>query len=167
MTDDAPEDRSDETRSGLPELTRKILSLGLGAYFLGEDAVRRVVKDAKLPRDVVNSVVSNASKGKEELFGYVARELSGFLRQMDVQAELSRFASTHKIRVNAEIEFIPRTPPPAEAPPPPEAPAARSAKTPRPSPSKTPSDIGTIPGDVRLTDLDVSFGTRDEPPPES
>lgn len=104
----------EEPRSGLPELTRKVLTLGLGAYFLGEDYVRRAVKDAKLPREIGKSIAQNASKGKEELFGFVARELSQFLRQMDVQAELSRFAATHRIRLTTEIEFIPKAQPSSE-----------------------------------------------------
>jgi hypothetical protein len=98
----------DEAKGGLPELTKKILSLGLGAYFLTEDAIRRTVKESKIPRDIGKSIAQNAAKGKEELFGFVARELSGFLRQMDLQKELDRFALTHKIRVTAEIEFLPR-----------------------------------------------------------
>lgn len=139
-----PEDRSDETRTGLPELTRKILTLGLGAYFLGEDAVKRAVKETKLPRDLASSVLSSASKGKEELFGYVARELSSFLRQMDVQAELSRFASTHKIKLSAEIEFIPRT-----------APAPASGEAPAPE----------APPQAVVTDLGVSLSPTEAPPP--
>jgi hypothetical protein len=142
---DDPDDRSDETRTGLPELTRKILTLGLGAYFLGEDAIKRAVKETKLPREIVSSVVTNAAKGKEELLTYVARELSNFLRQMDVQAELSRFASTHKIRVSAEIEFIPRTPPAVA-----ETPAKSSG-----------SDVGPV-----VSDLDVRVQPVDSPPEE-
>jgi hypothetical protein len=92
-------------------LTRRILTLGLGAYFLTEDTVRRYVKDAKIPRDIASGIVKNATKGKDELYGFVARELQGFLKQMDVQAEIDRFVRSHKVRISAEIEFIPRTPP--------------------------------------------------------
>jgi len=100
---------SEEERGGLPEnLTKKILTLGLGAYFLTEDTVRRYVKDAKIPRDIARSITQNATKGKDELYGYVARELSSFLRQMDLQQELDRFVRSHKVRVSAEIEFLPR-----------------------------------------------------------
>lgn len=100
---------SEEERGGLPEnLTKKILTLGLGAYFLTEDTVRRYVKDAKIPRDIARSITQNATKGKDELYGYVARELSSFLRQMDLQEELDRFVRSHKVRVSAEIEFLPR-----------------------------------------------------------
>lgn len=94
-------------------LTRRILTLGLGAYFLTEDTVRRYVKDAKIPRNIAQGIVANASKGKDELYGFVARELSKFLEQMDLQAELDRFVRSHKVRINAEIEFVPRQPAPA------------------------------------------------------
>lgn len=105
----------EDDKSGLPrDLTRKIITLGLGAYFLTEDTVRRYVKDAKIPRDVGKLITQNASKGKEELYGFVARELSGFLKQMDLQQELDRFLGSHKIRINAEVEFVPR-PKPASA----------------------------------------------------
>lgn len=108
MPEEPHEDEASKREGGLPELTKRILSLGLGAYFLTEDAIRRAVKDAKIPREIGKSIAQNASKGKEELFGYVARELSGFLRQMDLQAELDRFVKTHKIKVTAEIEFLNR-----------------------------------------------------------
>ena len=106
----ATEEKDADEKGGIPPITKKILSLGLGAFFLGEDYVRRAVKEAKLPRDIGKSIAQNASKGKDELFGYVARELSNFLRQMDIQAELSHFAAKHKIRISTEIEFIPREP---------------------------------------------------------
>lgn len=94
---------------GLPEsLTGRILALGLGAYFMTEDAVRRYVKDAKIPRDIARSITQNATKGKDELYGFVARELSTFLRQMDIQEEMHRFVGKHKIRISAEVEFVPR-----------------------------------------------------------
>ncbi|MEZ6188977.1 MAG: hypothetical protein R3F62_28725 [Planctomycetota bacterium] len=99
-----------EEEPGPESLTGKILALGLGAYFLTEDTVRRYVKDAKIPRDIARSITQNASKGKGELYGFIARELSDFLKQMDLQEELDRFVRTHKVKVSAEIEFLPRDP---------------------------------------------------------
>jgi len=104
-----PNEFEDE-RGGLPDLTKRILTLGLGAYFLTEDTVRRYVKEAKLPRDVARTITQNAAKGKDELYGFIARELSNFLEKMDLQEELHRFVATHKIRINAEIEFVSRAP---------------------------------------------------------
>ena len=104
----------EDERGSTRDLTKKILTLGLGAYFLTEDTVRRYVKDAKIPRDIGKTITQNASKGKDELYGFVARELGSFLRQMDLQQELDRFVKSHKIRVSAEIEFLPRGEPAAE-----------------------------------------------------
>lgn len=131
-------EREDERGGGQDNLTRRLLTLGLGAYFMTEDTVRRYVKDAKIPRDLARGVIQNATKGKEELYGFVARELSGFLRQMDIQQELDRFVRSHKIRVSAEIEFLPKPlpAPAAEAEEPEDPPGARTAATkdaPRPA----------------------------------
>jgi hypothetical protein len=102
-----PEDFEEE-RGGVSDAAKRILTLGLGAYFLTEDTVRRYVKEAKLPRDVARSITQNATKGKDELYGFVARELRGFLDKMDLQEELDRFVQHHKIRISAEIEFVQR-----------------------------------------------------------
>jgi hypothetical protein len=136
-------ERDDDDRGSTSEnLTRKILTLGLGAYFLTEDTVRRYVKDAKLPRDVARGIVQNATKGKDELYGFVARELSGFLKQMDLQAELDRFMSTHKVRISAEIEFLPRSSSSTEAEP---APGGSASTTDTP-PGGTKAAPGKEPG---------------------
>jgi hypothetical protein len=106
-------ERLDEGEEYPESLTRRILTLGLGAYFLTEDTVRRYVKDAKIPRDIARGIVQNATKGKEELYTFVARELQGFLNKMDIQQELDRFVRSHKVRISAEIEFLPKAPPSA------------------------------------------------------
>lgn len=107
-----PNGNVEDEKGGLPrDLTKKILTLGLGAYFLTEDTVRRYVKDAKLPRDVAKSITQNAVKGKDELYGFVARELSNFLEKMDLQDELNKFVQNHKVKISAEIEFLPRNKP--------------------------------------------------------
>lgn len=132
----------EQDEPGPESLTGKILALGLGAYFLTEDTVRRYVKDAKIPRDIARSITQNASKGKGELYGFIARELSDFLKQMDLQEELDRFVQTHKIKISAEIEFSPRDPESGEkkvdldvkvTPPPPPPPQEQPPSDPPPA----------------------------------
>ena len=124
---------SEDERSGLHrDLTKKILSLGLGAYFLTEDTVRRYVKDAKVPRDIGKLLTQNAAKGKEELYGFVGRELTGFLKQLDLQEELGRFFKRNKIRIKAEIDITPNPSQPGVREDPAESPseAAEEASAP-------------------------------------
>ena len=103
-------ERLDDERGPSDNLTKRLLTMGLGAYFLTEDTVRRYVKDAKIPRDIARSITSNAARGKDELYSFIARELGDFLNKMDVQEELQRFVRDHKIRVSAEIEFLAKDP---------------------------------------------------------
>ncbi len=92
----------------LPELTKRILSAGVGAYFLTEDAVRRAVGEAKLPSDVADRLVTGAKRRKDDMLGFVKRELAGVIQNIDVQGEVRRFLSAHKVKISAEIEFIPK-----------------------------------------------------------
>lgn len=103
---DAPED-PEAGRSALPEFTKKVLSLGLGAYFLTEEKVLSAVRDARLPKDFGSSLTSNASRAKEELLGFISREVARAFKAIDVQKELEKALARHKVKISAEIEFLP------------------------------------------------------------
>jgi hypothetical protein len=98
---------ADESRSALPEFTKKLVSLGLGAYFLTEEKLVNYVRDAKLPKDIGSSITSNAGKAKDELLSFVSREVGRAIKSFDLQEEIERALKKHKIKVTAEIEFIP------------------------------------------------------------
>ena len=103
-----PEDNDRERPGALSEKLKKALSAGMGALLFTEESIRNYVKDAKLPRDIATYVVQNASRGKEELVSYVAKELTGMLQRMDVVTELERLLQRNTIRIRADIELIPK-----------------------------------------------------------
>ena len=112
-----PDDHDEDPRGGvLPELTRRLLSAGVGAYFLTEETIRRAVGEARLPRDVANQVVQGAQRRKDDLFNYVKRELGQVIENIDIQGELRRFLQDHNVKVSAEIEFVPKQRPAGGAP---------------------------------------------------
>lgn len=108
-----PEDRQPEG-NGLGDITRKVFSLGLGAYFLTEEKVVGMIREARLPREIGSSITANASRAKDELISFMAREATNLLKQIDIQDELRRALVNHKIKISAELEFLPR--PAGEAP---------------------------------------------------
>lgn len=99
------EDSRDDGRSALPEFTKKLLSLGLGAYFLTEEKLMSYVREAKLPKEIGSSISQNASKAKDEVLSFVTREISKAFQRFDVHEELERLLATHKIKITAEIQF--------------------------------------------------------------
>lgn len=109
-------DFNDDSRTGgLPDLTRRLLSLGIGAFFLTEDTIRRTVGEAKLPRDVAQQVVNGAQRRKDELFSFVKREITSMITDIDFSSELREFLRHHTVRVSAEIEFLPHPKPDSAA----------------------------------------------------
>ncbi len=88
---------------------KKILSVGLGAAFLTEDMVRSYLQDVKLPKDVMNVLLQQAGKSKNDLMNLVGNETMKIISKIDFVKEASRFVENHKFKVSAEIEVIRKT----------------------------------------------------------
>src|ERR1700733_6523201 len=105
------EEESESDRQGGPLLlegVKKFFSVGVGAAFLTEESIRSYLADLKLPKDALNFILQSANKGKEELVGRVSKEIGGLLKHTDIMNEISRFAASHKFKISAEIEVIPK-----------------------------------------------------------
>ncbi|MDF1666011.1 MAG: hypothetical protein P1V97_29915, partial [Planctomycetota bacterium] len=98
---------ADDPKGTLPEFTKKLISLGLGAYFLTEEKIVGMVQGAKMPKEIGSSITSGASKAQKELMSFITREIASVIKKIDIQEEFQKALSQHKIKINAEIEFIP------------------------------------------------------------
>ena len=101
---------ADDPKGSLPEFTKKLISLGLGAYFLTEEKIVGMVQGAKMPKEIGSSISSSASKAQKELMSFITREIASVIKKIDIQDEFQKALSQHKIKINAEIEFIPLNP---------------------------------------------------------
>lgn len=101
--DGAPES---EGKRGVGDAIKKLFAVGTAAAFLSEEAIRQTLGDLKLPKEMLNLVLSGANKSKEELMNRVGSELVKLVSKLDIVKEASKFMETHKFRVNAEIEII-------------------------------------------------------------
>lgn len=90
----------------LAELVRKVMTAGLGAAFMTEEAIRSQLSEVKLPKDVINTILQGANKSKEELVQRVGNETMRLISKIDIVKEVARFAETHKFKINAEIEIL-------------------------------------------------------------
>jgi hypothetical protein len=101
-------DERDQQSGVVLEAIKKLFSVGVGAAFLTEESIRNYLGDIKLPKDVLQFVLQSASKGKEELVQRVSKEIGGLLSHIDIVKEASKFVESHKFRISAEIEVLPR-----------------------------------------------------------
>lgn len=109
--DDEPQARRRRLEGMLRETVRRALERGLvagiGTISKGEKAIRGVVDEAKLPRELVGFVFSQIDETKNALVRVVAREVRDFLEATDLAAELQKALTSLSFEIKTEIRFIP------------------------------------------------------------
>jgi hypothetical protein len=106
---DKDEKRRSRLEGLIPDLVRRTIYAGLGAVFTTEEGIRRIASDLKLPKDVANYLIQQASSSKDELFRIVAKELRGFLESLNVSGELQKLLTSLSFEIRTEIRFIPNS----------------------------------------------------------
>jgi len=106
MAQDRDDRKNDQDKKDgvLGDTLKKVFSVGVSAAFMTEEGIRKYLADLKLPKEILEALLSGASKSKEELTNRVAKEINGILTKIDWVQELSKFAETHKFKIKAEIE---------------------------------------------------------------
>lgn len=68
----------------------------------------------EISKEIINTVVSQALKAKDEVAGKVTNEMLALVKKIDFVKEFSKFAENHKFKVTAEIEVSKKVPTPSE-----------------------------------------------------
>jgi hypothetical protein len=93
-------------RGGIGDTIKKLFAVGTAAAFLTEEGIRQALGDIKLPKDVLNLLLSGANKSKEELMSRVGNEVVKLVSKLDIVKEGSKFLETHKFKISAEVEIL-------------------------------------------------------------
>lgn len=106
MAHDKDDKESRDKKEGLlGDTLKKVFSVGVSAAFMTEEGIRKYLADLKLPKELLEALLSGANKSKEEITNRVAKEINGIISKIDWVQELSKFAETHKFKIKAEIEI--------------------------------------------------------------
>lgn len=109
MADDSKKqnDEKDDAKSStlIGEAVKKLFTAGVTAAFMTEESVRGYLADVKLPKEILNVIISGAAKSKDELTNRVSKEIIAMVQKIDFVKEASRFAESHKFKITAEIEI--------------------------------------------------------------
>lgn len=104
-----PEDDTEAEDASLPkwgEMIKRVMSVGLGAAFMTEESVRSALGDIKLPKEVLTTILTGASRSKEEFLNRIGNETVKLISKIDFVKEASRFVEEHKFHITAEIEVV-------------------------------------------------------------
>jgi hypothetical protein len=93
--------------TGVPELVRRVLSIGLSGFFLTEEAIRKALGDA-VPRDWTDFVVAQSDRTRKEFLERLSFEIGQSLEKIDLARVLTELLEGRTLEVNAEIRLGPK-----------------------------------------------------------
>ncbi len=107
----ASESRRKRFEHILPELIKrgieKGFEAGMGTLSRTDEALRGVVAEGKLPREVASYVFSAIDDTKNGMLRVVGREVRDFLQATDLSKELQKALTSLSFEIKTEIRFIP------------------------------------------------------------
>jgi hypothetical protein len=102
-----PPDAGEGGRGSLADGVKKALLAGMGALFMTEEGARRLARDWKLPKEVVNFLGQQASSAKDEVLRIFGDEARRFLESESLRKEFLKALADHTIEIRAEIRLKP------------------------------------------------------------
>lgn len=110
-----PPEEENEGRKRVESLMREVfrkalekgLEAGVGTFSKADKAVRGVVDDVPLPKEMVGYVFNQVEESKDAVVRVVGREVREFLEATDMAGELTRALTTLSFEIKTEVRFIP------------------------------------------------------------
>lgn len=94
-------------REAFRRAIEKGVEAGVGTLSKADKAVRGVVDDVPLPKEVLGYVFQQIDETKNSLVRVVAGEVRDFLEATDVASELQRALTSLSFEIKTEVRFIP------------------------------------------------------------
>ena len=66
---------SDDIQSKATDMMKKILTVGIGAFFLTEESLRGLMSDIKIPKEILAGILESANKTKAEFLRSMSQEV--------------------------------------------------------------------------------------------
>lgn len=90
---------------GIGDVVKKLISIGVGAAFMTEDAVRNIVSELPIPKDIVNGLLQNAKSAKQDFLKIIGEELKGHFNKLDPKTMVKEVLENYDLDIEAKIKF--------------------------------------------------------------
>lgn len=97
--------KQDDKDLKITDVVKKIVTIGVGAAFMTEDAIRSTLQDLPLPKDIINGLVNNAKSAKEDFADSVQQELRTFLSKVNLTRLVEDIVEKYDFEVNATVSL--------------------------------------------------------------
>ncbi len=98
-------DDHDSQSEGTMSWAKKLMTVGVGTFFLTEEALRTLVTEFKLPKEIVSGILDGA-KGvrKDFMQSVVAEMMSKVSEKVDPAAILAEFLKKNEVTFEVKVK---------------------------------------------------------------
>jgi polyhydroxyalkanoate synthesis regulator phasin len=96
---------NDKKDSAIGDIIKKVVSVGVGAAFMTEESVKKILDDLPLPKDIISGLVQNAKGAKEDFTNGIREELRSYLTKVDASKIASDILDKYDVEVEAKFKF--------------------------------------------------------------
>ena len=91
--------------SPIGDIIKKVVSVGVGAAFMTEESVKKILEDLPLPKDIISGLVQNAKGAKEDFTKGIREEVGNHLSKIDISKITSELLDHYDIEFEAKFKF--------------------------------------------------------------
>jgi polyhydroxyalkanoate synthesis regulator phasin len=95
----------EKKESPIGDIIKKVVSVGVGAAFMTEESVKKILDDLPLPKDIITGLVQNAKGAKEDFTSGIREELRNYLSKVDASKIATDILDRYDVEVEAKFKF--------------------------------------------------------------
>ena len=102
-------DEKENLQTKAAEMMKKVLTVGVSTLFLTEDALRALVSEMKLPKELLTGLLSGANKTKNEFLQSLSQEIMSRVKdKIDPSALVQEILAKNEIEFSIKVSFKPK-----------------------------------------------------------
>jgi len=91
----------------IPELVKRLVETGVERLAESPETVRQWANDLRLPKELLNALLTHVEDAKSEIYKVVVREVREFLQRANLADEISRVLTGVTFEVKTQVRFVP------------------------------------------------------------
>lgn len=100
---------SEKKDSAIGDIIKKVVSVGVGAAFMTEESVKKILEDLPLPKEIISGLVQNAKGAKVDFTNGIREELRSYLTKLDAGKIATDILDKYDVEVEAKFKFKKKT----------------------------------------------------------
>jgi len=89
----------------MPDVVKKLILVSIGGVMLTDEAIRKILSDLNLSKEIVSMILQQSNKAKDEIYRMVKSEFHSLINRVNIENEIRKIMQDTKVRVQLEIDF--------------------------------------------------------------